>query len=106
QQFRPAYRVGLDGSLEDRRAGGLRRFLQLDLRPGAAGYAEILALHRAASVHGEYRAAAGPGYHRLWTFVQQHGGDRRLAAESGEPDTILAAVELHRSAAVDGGPVA
>ncbi len=56
-------------------------------------------VQRAAGVHAEYRPAAGSFHHRRRPLVQQHRSHRRMAAESGEPYAVFAAMELHNPAA-------
>src|SRR5690349_8129676 len=78
---------------------GVWHFLQLDFRTGAAGYAEILALHHPAELFCQSGRQAGPFDYRSWAVVQQHLRYRRLAAESEQPHSVFRTVELHRTAA-------
>ena len=83
----------------------IRHVLQLDVRAGAPGSPQVLALHRATGVQPEprrYHPGKRVSHHRRWSAVLVDRRYRRLAATAHQPLAVLDAVELHDPASNPG----
>ncbi len=105
QRLWPASWHRLQAGFKDRYSFRLRYVLQLHLRAGAAGPAEVLALHGSASLQSEPRRARLVD-HRRGSEFSEYLRHRRLASESGESVTVHHAVEPFHSTRADEQSVA
>ena len=78
---------------------GLRHLLQLHVRAGVAGHAQVLAVHDSAELLGQPGRPSGSAHHRPRPVVPEHIRDRRMAAKSEQPDAVFRAMEPHGPAA-------